>query len=36
VPADAEEAAIIERARIRRMHMQKVEEHLAMVEQEVE
>lgn len=36
VAADAEEAAIIERARIRRMHMQKVEEHLAMVEQEVE
>lgn len=34
VPADAEEAAIIERARVRRMHMQKFEEHLAMAEHE--
>jgi acyl-CoA hydrolase len=34
VPADAEEAAIIERARVRRMHMQKVEEQLAKEEQE--
>lgn len=36
VPADAEEAAIIERARVRRMHMQKVEEQLAKTEREEE
>lgn len=34
VPADAEEAKIIERARIRRMHMQKVDEELAKAQEE--
>ncbi len=29
VPADAEEAAIIEKARLRRMYMQKINEKLA-------
>jgi acyl-CoA hydrolase len=36
VPANAEEAAIIERARVRRMHMQQVEEQLAKAQHETE
>ncbi len=36
IPADAEEAAIIERARHRRMRMQKVEEELAKMQRETE
>ncbi len=34
VPADAEEAAHIEKARIRRMHMRKIDEEMAKLQQE--
>lgn len=35
VPANAEEAAIVEKARLRRIHMQKVEEELAKANREI-
>lgn len=35
VPANAEEAAIIEKAHLRRMHMKKINEELARVQKEI-